>query len=92
MAKVHPVEKGHYAIWCPGCESVHVFDTRWTFNGDLERPTFTPSLRVKWTGEHDGKDVKHECHSVVTEGMIAFQGDCTHAMAGQTISLGDFHW
>lgn len=39
-------------INCPGCGDHHVLPTtaghgaRWTWNGDLERPTFSPSLLV----------------------------------------------
>lgn len=32
-------------------------------------------------------DVHHVCHSFVTEGCIQFLGDCTHALAGQTVPL-----
>lgn len=27
------------------------------------------------------------CHSFVTDGRIQFLGDCTHALAGQTVDL-----
>jgi len=30
------------------------------------------------------------CHSFITDGRIQFLGDCTHAMAGQTVCLPDF--
>lgn len=29
----------------------------------------------------------HICHSFVVEGRIQFLGDCTHALAGQTVEL-----
>lgn len=29
------------------------------------------------------------CHSYVTDGRIQFLGDCTHALAGQTVDLPD---
>lgn len=29
------------------------------------------------------------CHSFVTDGRIQFLGDCTHALAGQTVELPD---
>ena len=51
----------------------------WGFNGDLERPTFTPS--VLWTTGHD------ICHSFVRDGRIQFLPDCTHALASQTVEL-----
>lgn len=31
---------------CPGCNDTHTFDKRWTFNGDMECPTISPSLLV----------------------------------------------
>ncbi len=30
------------------------------------------------------------CHSVVTDGMIRFCGDCTHALVNQTVPLPDW--
>lgn len=30
------------------------------------------------------------CHSFVTDGRIQFLGDCSHALAGQTVDLPDF--
>lgn len=33
---------------CPGCDDNHQIGVgTWTFNGDLERPTFTPSVLVR---------------------------------------------
>lgn len=36
----------HIGFYCPACKTLHVFDERWTFNGNYECPTFTPSLRT----------------------------------------------
>lgn len=40
---------------CPGCDSLHAvavdehgIGPRWTWNGDLERPTLSPSILVQW--------------------------------------------
>lgn len=84
---------------------VHVGDgpgPRWGFNGDFDRPTFTPSVLVrghqtardkngKWNGEWvrgpDGEPVSSVCHSFVTGGRVQFLGDCTHDLAGQTVDL-----
>lgn len=39
----------HY--WCQGCEQMHSVVVEgpgaWGFNGDLERPTFTPSVMLR---------------------------------------------
>lgn len=61
----------------------------WGFNGDLERPTFTPSILSRWK-EPQGEGLppkQHVCHSFVTDGRIQFLSDCTHALAGQTVEL-----
>jgi len=61
----------------------------WDFNGDFERPTFTPSVNSWWGGFRSGDhDVPlHRCHSFITDGRIQFLGDCTHALANQTVDL-----
>ena len=30
------------------------------------------------------------CHTVITDGRIAFQPDCWHALAGQTVEMPDW--
>lgn len=94
----------HYAINCPACGHLHVFDERWTFNGDFNKPTFRNSLLVR-TGVHapgyttEGKtpeeledDRRHsiQCHSYVTDGFIAYENDSSHEMKGQTVELPEF--
>jgi len=69
---------------CPGCGHSHPFDQRWTWNGSMESPTFTPSLLVF-------KDFPElRCHSFVTDGKIQFLSDCHHSMAGQTVEIPDW--
>lgn len=40
-----------YSYWCQGCNERHSIPTEgpkaWTFNGDLERPVFGPSVMVR---------------------------------------------
>jgi hypothetical protein len=45
-----------FMIFCPGCKCGHLFHipphknssgASWSFNGNLERPTFTPSMLVR---------------------------------------------
>jgi hypothetical protein len=95
-AKLHKVNPdGTLHGWmfrCPGCEldpldsGLHCPTTGWTFNGDMERPTFGPSILVRWKAP-EGEKV---CHSYVRDGRIEFLGDCTHALAGQTVDLPDW--
>ena len=37
---------GGWIFFCPACLGLHYFDKRWTFDGNMEAPTFTPSLRM----------------------------------------------
>lgn len=68
----------YWTFMCPGCKSLHMFDSRWTFNGDVERPTFQPSLMTLGPPR---------CHSFVTDGKIQFLADCDHELAGTTVDL-----
>jgi len=93
MAKIQITQNGDALFGCPGCGMLHVVYLKtpgrphWTFNGDVDRPTFSPSIAVHWT-EHPLTDpVKKVCHSFVTDGQIQFCGDSTHELAGQTVDL-----
>lgn len=108
--KLRAVEGGGLMFWCPGCDGAHqIFvgdgpGPRWGYNGNSEKPTFTPSILVgghklvvengKWTGEWvrdaKGDPVPSVCHSFVTDGRIQFLCDCTHVLAGQTVDLPDW--
>lgn len=50
---VRRTSDGKFMIFCPGCCCGHWFQTSgspsWQFNGDMERPTVSPSLLVQWT-------------------------------------------
>lgn len=70
---------GDHFIYCPGCDMEHGLDHRWTFNGNLDRPTFRPSLLVTYP--------KMRCHSFITAGRIEFLQDSTHHLSGQTVDL-----
>lgn len=94
------VEGGRLMFWCPGCDEAHVVGPSWSFNGDYDRPTFSPSIKV--TGKRRITDDEYErimagekpdipdmcCHSFVRDGQIEFLGDCTHALAGKIVALG----
>ncbi len=60
----------------------------WTFNGDTDRPTFSPSMNELVNGpgpEHREGVATTRCHFTITEGRITYHGDCTHALAGKTL-------
>lgn len=83
---------GHeeYFFDCPGCGAMHRAivkwgatagrtEPAWTFNGNLDRPTFSPSFR-HGTGSR-------QCHYFIREGRIEFCADSSHALAGQTVEM-----
>lgn len=78
---------GH-VVMCPACSQWHLFDKRWTFDGNLESPTFSPSMLVNGT-LHEKYPHAIRCHSYVRAGKIEFLSDCSHTMAGMTVPLPD---
>lgn len=109
--KLRNAEGGGLRYWCQGCEEIHGIQVgdgpgpRWGWNGNVDAPTFTPSVLVTWetseppvTPENldqwraqpwEQHKVKRVCHTFVTDGMVQFLGDCTHQFAGQTLPLPD---
>lgn len=78
--------------WCPGCKRSHLVPVvggrvTWSFNGDLEKPTLSPSVLVHQRMHSDGSEYSPQCHTFIRDGSIEFLGDCTHALAGQTVPM-----
>lgn len=105
-----------FEFWCQGREEYHLVNTMnepghpvWGFNGDFDKPTFTPSVLVRSGHYTESSAAKRgecwcnfnerfpdqaqtrfkcqQCHSFVTDGMIQYLGDSSHALAGQTVVL-----
>ena len=80
-----------FIFFCPGCRMGHGFKTDgpgpcWSFNGDMEKPTIRPSIRV-FGGIREGVE---QCHCFVRDGTIQFLDDSDHELAGQTVALEAF--
>jgi hypothetical protein len=91
-----------YSHWCPGCKEVHLIPDTWTFEGNVNIPTFRPSVKItskktirddrgNWLGDWErdaaGNAIDSCCHYVLTGGQLQFCVDSTHALAGQTVPL-----
>jgi hypothetical protein len=105
MSQVSPFlrrAQSAYVHWCPGCSQMHSLGDSWAFNGDLEKPTFTPSFKHggvqcvydaegRWTGQWVldalGKPVPYVCHYILTDGILHFCADSTHVLSGLNVSL-----
>lgn len=76
---------------CPGCGYGHSFCIKstipgrpvWEWNGDMNLPTFSPSLLVN---QHHPES---RCHLFLRNGIIEFLGDCFHDLKGRHIPLGE---
>lgn len=106
---VNGVEAAQLGIFCPGCGIAHFVNVKpfrngcpvWTWNGDRDKPTFSPSLLVGWSGVRGdddnprhpfAADDKRTCHSFVRDGQWQFLGDCTHSLRGQTVPIPPFRY
>lgn len=94
---------GGLAHWCPGCEQMHVFTldgknasgAQWTWDGNIEAPTFSPSMHIKVgprptvpEGRPDAGQVD-VCHYFLRAGVLEYLGDSTHALKAQRVPLPD---
>lgn len=88
-------------VWCPGCEitdpdghkhaglnmlPVEGDETKrptWQWNGDLVNVGLEPSILTR---SKRGED-EFVCHSFLRNGRWQFLGDCTHALANQTVPM-----
>jgi hypothetical protein len=92
-----------FAHWCPGCGEMHYITVSrpsangaiWWFNGNVDKPTFSPSIHIK-TGPYPDNDsalgskpMGHIdiCHYFLREGVLEFLPDCTHDLKGRSIPL-----
>jgi hypothetical protein len=94
--------QGHQLVfYCPGCDRPHAVNVQqppsrdhlepvWQWNGDLYLPTLYPSVGVRWT--HGPTFLERRCHLFVRAGQAEFLADCTHELAGRTVSLPTMEW
>ncbi len=87
---------GGYIHFCAGCDRAHYIQTdkhpAWTFNGDIENPTFGPSIRIYQPAGTYGENEefvpeKTLCHYFIVAGQIQYLTDCDHQLAGVTTEL-----
>ena len=81
-------------LWCPGCRSGHTIvvdaPNGWTWDGDRERPTISPSILAHGVRRADGTIYRPQCHSFVRAGRWEFLTDSEHDLAGQTVDVQPF--
>jgi hypothetical protein len=96
MAKLTKEVVTYFHFYCPGCKHQHTYSIKdngegWSFNGNIDSPSFTPSLLNRSftknpdTGSYDVE--KDRCHLFITNGKIVYCGDCHHEYAGKIVEL-----
>lgn len=105
-AILREVDNNTLVFFCPGCNEMHQVwvkegpEPRWTWNENVNKPTFTPSLLITGTVPMTQEEqnnwftnkvlpvpVPFVCHSFITDGRIEFLSDCTHSLANQTVDI-----
>lgn len=67
----------------------------WTWNGDTEKPTVSPSVLTSGTRFLGGDPTdkanwpEFRCHSWINDGHAQFLSDCSHDLKDQTVELLD---
>lgn len=88
--------KYNWYIGCVACKWHQIPKRRepgstWNYNGNPECPTFTPSvnecINPTESPHHNPRVPMRRCHYIITNGMIAYCGDCTHEYAGKTVPM-----
>lgn len=76
-------------MWEDGASGLHMLPVNsavktpaWTWDGNLEAPTLSPSILTKHGGNPAGV-----CHSFLNAGVFDFLSDCTHPLAGQKVAM-----
>ena len=89
----YELEGGEPTHFCPACKSLHTFNVnkqrpngaRWSWDGNIDKPTFTPSMNIRLGPLLGGKMLI--CHYTLIKGVIKYMNDCTHKMRGQIVDL-----
>lgn len=87
------LNQSYFVHWCPACMEMHGFaveqpqpnGAQWAFDGNLDQPTFNPSMNISIGPWPDGR--MERCHYFLHGGKLMFCEDSTHALAGQIVPL-----
>ena len=86
-------------FYCQGCKTYHSVVIKrpkegigaegpiWGWNKDMEKPTFTPSVLVRWYDGPKEDRTNFRCHMYVRNGQIEYLKDCLHKLAGTTVKM-----
>lgn len=92
--KIYDTDEGRQEawFWCPGCKANHRFIISgdaskypvWKFNGDVNNPTFEPSLRITYGNNR-------QCHLHLENGIIRYVNDGeSHELNGMSVECPEY--
>lgn len=70
-----------YAHWCPGCKEMHIIPDSWDFDGNLDSPTFAPSVLLR------RPPAISCCHYFLRAGQLDFCPDSFHELQAKLVPL-----
>lgn len=81
-----------YSHWCSACKHCHTFyiqcnNHTWTFDGNVNSPTFSPSMLEYYTQKNGER--KTLCHYILTSEVMNYCGDSPHELSGKSVPLED---
>ena len=94
LSKILAKSNGNIFFECPGCGVPHGINCgqgtgpAWSWDGDVNEPTFSPSILVSFTRGVERENVV--CHSFVVDGEIRFLNDCTHHLSGKIVNIPEW--
>lgn len=94
IGKKDYIRQPSIAHWCEACDELHHFSCEvpqangaiWTWDKNVENPTFNPSMHIRIGYTEKPHEI---CHYFLHNGQIQYLADCTHSLAGQTVPLKD---
>lgn len=107
LSKVLRKTEQGFAHKCPACNELHYLKSIpgerpfWQFDGNAEKPTFNPSVKVTsghfvegfkgpncWCNYEPDEGFRCSiCHYFIRNGNIEYCGDSTHSLSGKVVPL-----
>ena len=101
LSKILAKSNGNIFFECPACETPPGINCGgghgpiWSWDNDVNKPTISPSVLVKYeqynTPTSSKKKKEHVCHSFVQNGQIQYLSDCTHELAGKLVDIPEWN-
>jgi hypothetical protein len=101
LVKIDDSQGEAYTFYCPGCSMTHIIPVKytpdhsmkkgrakptWCFNGDMDKPTFSPNFRIEWKGA----EPPQMCNVIIRDGVLIYLVDSTHKLSGSRVPMESY--